>query len=123
MSKEFNPHNSDIPKIEKQLGDAKIKEHNFEGAINHYKNSIMSLKILFDDDTSLTEDDKKATQLIEEIGIPVHLNLALCYLKMKDWNNVVFYCNKVLELKPDNVKALYRKCKALLELKEVSKKF
>jgi len=116
---DYEPSNFEIPRIEKKLGDVKNSEKNYDEAIIHYKNSIMALKILFDEDTSLLEDEKKATDLIEEVGIPVHLNLAFCYLQLEDWKNVINFCNKVLELKPDHVKALYRRCKAYLKLKEV----
>ena len=117
---EYEPSNFEIPRIEKKLGDVRNSEKNYEEAITHYKNSIMALKILFDEETSLIEDEKKASELIEEIGIPVHLNLAFCFLQLEDWKNVIFYCNKVLELNPDQIKALYRRCKAYLKLKEVN---
>ena len=118
-SNDYEPSNFEIPRIEKKLGDVKNSEKYYDEAIMHYKNSIMALKILFDEDTSLSDDEKKATDLIEEVGIPVHLNLAFCYLQLEDWKNVINFCNKVLELKPDHVKALYRRCKAFLKLKEV----
>ncbi len=108
----------EIPRIEKNLGDAKISEKNYEDAISHYKNSIMALKIIFDNE-NFSEDDSKATELIEDVGIPVHLNLAFCYMQLEDWINVEFYCTKVLQLKPGQAKALYRRCKANLNLNKV----
>ena len=30
-----------------------------------------------------------------------YLNIAYCYLAMKDWENTVLYCNKALELNPE----------------------
>lgn len=108
----------EIPSIEKKLGDVKIGEKNYKEAIHHYKSSIIAMKILFDEE-HIFENDKNATELIEEVGIPVHLNLALCFLQLEDWKKVIFYCNKVLELKPDNIKAIYRRCKAYIELKDV----
>lgn len=112
------PQKSELSRIEKKLGDAKINENKYEEAIRHYKNSIMSLKLAFDEENT-NFDDNKATELIEEVGIPVHLNLAFCFLQLEDWQNTVFYCNKVLELKPDNLKALYRRCKANIKLNDV----
>ncbi len=120
--KDFEPDKFEIPRIEKKLGDVNNSEKNYEEAIAHYKNSIMALKILFDDEKSLAEDEKRATDLIEEVGIPVHLNLAFCFLQVEDWESVIYYCNKVLELNPENVKAIYRRCKAYLKLKEVRNK-
>ncbi len=116
--KDLSPNRLEIPRIEKNLGDVKISEKNYEEAISHYKNSIMALKILFDDE-KFSEDEKKASEIIEDVGIPVHLNLAFCYLQLQDWINVEFYCTKVLELKPQQLKALYRRCKAYLNLNKV----
>ncbi len=123
MEKKENEHDlalstMEIPRIEKKLGDVKITEKNYDEAIRHYKNSIMALKIIFDDE-KFSEDEKKATEFIEEVGIPVHLNLAFCYLQLQDWNNVEFYSTKVLQLKPGQLKALYRRCKAYLKLGKV----
>jgi tetratricopeptide (TPR) repeat protein len=118
---DIEPTKLEIPRIEKKLGDVKLSEKDYEAAIHHYKNSIMALKILFDDEQYNNGlDDLKAAELIEEIGIPVHLNLAYCYLQLEEkWESVIYYCNKVLELKPDQLKALYRRCKAYLKLKNV----
>jgi hypothetical protein len=44
----------------------------------------MALKILFDEESTLLEDEKKATELIEEVGIPAHLNMSLCYLQLEE---------------------------------------
>jgi hypothetical protein len=55
------------PIIEKKLGDIKNQAREFEEACNHYKNAIMALKILFDEEGLLNES--KATELIEEIGV------------------------------------------------------
>ena len=118
---DLEPNKLEIPRIEKKLGDVKLSEKEFEEAIHHYKNAIMALKIVFDEDHFNNEDDLKASELIEEVGIPVHLNLAYCYLQLEEkWESVIYYCNKVLELKPDQLKALYRRCKAFLKLKNVS---
>ncbi|XP_061907132.1 peptidyl-prolyl cis-trans isomerase FKBP5 [Entelurus aequoreus] len=43
-----------------------------------------------------------------------HLNLALCFLRIKDFSQVVQNCNKVIELDPCNEKALYRRGEARL---------
>jgi tetratricopeptide (TPR) repeat protein len=116
-----HPNKLEIPKIEKQLGDEKRNEKNYKEAIIHYKNAIVALKIIFDDEhNTLQEDEQKATQLIEDVGIPVHLNLAYCFLELGDWKSVILYCNKVLELNPKHIKAIYRRCKAFMNLGDVN---
>jgi len=45
-------------------------------------------------------------------GLPFKIsalsNIALCYLKLKDFSNVITYCEKVLELEANNIKANFR---------------
>jgi regulator of sirC expression with transglutaminase-like and TPR domain len=40
-------------------------------------------------------------------------------MKQEDWKMCVYYCDKVLEIKPQDPKALYRRCYAYLKLREV----
>lgn len=44
--------------------------------------------------------------------IPVLLNYAQCRLLDNDYYAVIEHCNEVLQLEPNNVKALYRRGKA-----------
>jgi hypothetical protein len=57
----------ELPIFEKKIGDIKNKSNNYLEAIKHYKNSIIALKLLFDEEGLLTEE--KATELIEEVGV------------------------------------------------------
>ena len=41
--------------------------------------------------------------------LSLYLNLAACYLKIKDCENALAACNEALILHPLNVKALYRR--------------
>ena len=47
------------------------------------------------------------------------LNKAATHLKMKEYEFAVAACNTVLESNPDNVKALFRRGTALLELNKL----
>jgi hypothetical protein len=42
--------------------------------------------------------------------------MAFCFLEVKDWKNVIEYCNKVLEIREDDLKAIYRRCRAYLSI-------
>lgn len=53
-----------------------------------------------------------------DVRIKCHLNLAACQLSLEDMPRVVENCNKVLERQPDNIKALYRRGRALTALNE-----
>ena len=47
-----------------------------------------------------------------------HLNLAMCFLKLKNFNKCVENASNALDLDPANPKALYRRACAALELQE-----
>ncbi len=116
------------PYAEKNYGDNCIRDKNIDQAISHYTQVIFALKELFDENIILS--DEEATKYISECGvillfgyffsqIPAHLNLSYCYIQIKDWNSVVHYTTKVLELESKNKKAIYRRCKALISLHKV----
>ena len=41
--------------------------------------------------------------------IAMHMNLALCYLRLNEAKEAIEHCDKVLEKEPKNVKALFRR--------------
>ncbi|XP_076615292.1 peptidyl-prolyl cis-trans isomerase FKBP5 [Chaetodon auriga] len=57
---------------------------------------------------------------IQDFILTSHLNLALCFLRMKEFSQVVENCNKVIELDESNEKALYRRGEARLLRNEFS---
>ncbi|CAJ1050663.1 peptidyl-prolyl cis-trans isomerase FKBP5 [Xyrichtys novacula] len=57
---------------------------------------------------------------IQDFVLTSHLNLALCYLRIKEFSQVVENCNKVIELDENNEKALYRRGEARLLRNEFS---
>jgi hypothetical protein len=52
-------------------------------------------------------------QILLQTVLPAYNNLALCYLKLKNYQLVVSFTCQVLGQDPDNVKARYRKALAL----------
>jgi peptidylprolyl isomerase len=107
------------PYIEKRKGDDKLNnENNFQEAITCYAKAILAIKILNDDKSFSKEDIEK---YIKEVGIPSNLNISLCYLKNRDWDQVIQHTSKVLEMDKKNVKALYRRCLALINKKKFDK--
>lgn len=61
------------------------------------------------------EGDAKAT------NIAIHLNKALCYQKLNDFDEVRHSCDEVLNHDPKNVKAFYRRGQANFSLGETDK--
>lgn len=49
---------------------------------------------------------------LAELQTPFWLNLAQLKLKEKDYYAAISFCDKVLQIRPDNVKAYYRRAKA-----------
>ncbi|XP_053493076.1 peptidyl-prolyl cis-trans isomerase FKBP5 isoform X3 [Ictalurus furcatus] len=63
---------------------------------------------------------KEQQQSIQAILLVAHLNLALCFLRLREYSQAVDNCNKVVELDSANEKALYRRGEARLLRNEFS---
>ncbi|XP_053083173.1 peptidyl-prolyl cis-trans isomerase FKBP5 isoform X2 [Pangasianodon hypophthalmus] len=63
---------------------------------------------------------KEQQQAIQALLLVAHLNLALCYLRLREYSQTVESCNKVMELDSANEKALYRRGEAHLLRNEFS---
>jgi FK506-binding protein 4/5 len=61
----------------------------------------------------LTPENDDQKQHIKELQIALWSNISLGHLRKKEWKWVKYCTEKVLELDPNNVKALYREAKAL----------
>jgi hypothetical protein len=60
--------------LEKELGDLKNESGECEEAIKHYKNSILVLGVLFEEE-ALFEDETRVNKLIDEIGVSIRHNV------------------------------------------------
>jgi len=67
-------------------------------------------------DSSFSEDEKKQSK---QLKISCNLNNAACKLKLKDYKQAEKLCTKVLELDCQNVKALYRRVQAYIQLADL----
>uniref|UniRef100_A0A8C1T8S8 peptidylprolyl isomerase n=1 Tax=Cyprinus carpio TaxID=7962 RepID=A0A8C1T8S8_CYPCA len=63
---------------------------------------------------------KEQLQAIQALLLVAHLNLALCFLRLREYSQTVENCNKVIDLDPENEKALYRRGEARLLRNEFS---
>lgn len=57
---------------------------------------------------------------IKEFLVMAHLNLAMCFLKLKEFSQAIDNCNKVIEIDETNEKAWYRRGEARLLRNEFS---
>lgn len=93
----------------KEEGNELFKQKKYERALKRYKKALD----YFQNDSSLKDEEKKKASALK---LPCYLNTAVCLMKTKSWKEVIENCNKALEIDPANVKALYRKGSALIDL-------
>merc|ERR1711874_852139 len=82
----------------KENGDDAYKSANFEVAIGHYGQCIDALK----------KEGKSESELI----LKAYSNRAACYKQISNFDGTIEDCTAVLEIEPDNVKALIRRAQA-----------
>ena len=115
-------HKLKVPYIERFNGNLAVASGNFEDAIKHYSKALMALQHLFkiEDDPVITSQDM-AIKLIKEVEILTCVNLAHCYIKIKQYHYAIKYASQALEKDPDNKKALYRKGISYTNIGELEK--
>lgn len=84
--------------LHKEKGDEAYKAANFEGAIVHYSACIQDLK----------KNGKDGS----ELALKAHSNRAACYKQISNFDGVIEDCTAVLEVEPENTKALIRRAQA-----------
>lgn len=83
------------PAREKEEGDVKYKNADFEGAIAAYTRCLDAL------------NDKTS-----ELALKALSNRAACYKQLSNFDGTIQDCTAVLEVEPDNVKSLVRRAQA-----------
>lgn len=96
-----------VPYLEKESGDKFLKSERFDDALKCYAKVGMSMKILCEDKAL---NDLELKKYVSEVSIPTHLNMSYIYFKRQDFDNVIKFSSKILELLPDHTKARYRRC-------------
>lgn len=82
----------------KENGDQAYKNANFEGAIEHYSKCIDALR-----------SEGKAESAL---ALKAYSNRAACYKQISNFDGTIADCTAVLEVEPENVKALIRRAQA-----------
>ncbi|MED6186535.1 70 kDa peptidyl-prolyl isomerase [Stylosanthes scabra] len=93
----------------KEEGNALFKAGKYERASKRYEKAIRYIEY----DSSFSDEEKQKAKLLK---ITCNLNNAACKLKLKDYKQAEKLCTKVLELDSRNVKALYRRAQAYIQL-------
>jgi len=82
----------------KEKGDESYKAANFEGAIEFYTKCIDALRA--------------SSQAESPLALKAYSNRAACYKQISNFDGVIGDCTAVLEVEPQNVKALIRRAQA-----------
>jgi len=100
----------------KAIGNDLFKKGDSLKALRKYKKAIRYL-VKADVDSSSDKEDNKDLEM-KKMLISLLLNSAACNLKIKEAQSAYEDCVEVLALDNDNVKAMYRKAQASIELKD-----
>ncbi|XP_006659596.1 70 kDa peptidyl-prolyl isomerase [Oryza brachyantha] len=108
---------NNVEKIEaalakKEEGNALFKLGKYVKASKRYEKAAKFIEY----DSSFSEDEKKQSK---QLKVTCNLNNAACKLKLKDYKQAEKLCTKVLELDSQNVKALYRRAQAYIQLADL----
>lgn len=96
----------------KEEGNALFKAGKYVRASKRYEKAAKYIEY----DTSFSEEQKKQSKALK---ITCNLNNAACKLKLKDYKQAEKLCTKVLELESTNVKALYRRAQAFMNMADL----
>ncbi|XP_010550903.1 PREDICTED: peptidyl-prolyl cis-trans isomerase FKBP62-like [Tarenaya hassleriana] len=96
----------------KEEGNALFKAGKYARASTRYEKAVKFIEY----DSSFSEDEKKQAKALK---VTCNLNNAACKLKLKDYKQAEKLCTKVLEQESTNVKALYRRSQAYIELADL----
>lgn len=95
----------------KEVGSRLVREARYLLARQRYKGAVELL--------SHTDNFKEATKSAAiALKLTCELNSAQCFLKMSDFFGARSACDAVLKLEPNNVKALFRRATANMQLNE-----
>ena len=103
-------------KGEKEKIDIMLKEGKYEEALKGYDELIKNIENEIEKNKSILKEDKD--QIIKEYVIPLYSNLSFVNIKQNDWNSVIKNTKLILNIEKENIKAIYRKCYAEINLSE-----
>ncbi|KAJ4968048.1 hypothetical protein NE237_014749 [Protea cynaroides] len=96
----------------KEEGNALFKAGRYVRASKRYEKAAKYIEY----DTSFGEEEKKQAKALK---VTCNLNDAACKLKLKDYKQAQKLCTKVLDIESTNVKALYRRAQAYIQLADL----
>jgi len=88
-------------KIFKTEGDDNLKLKQWEDAVNSYEKALLQLFYTFSDEP---EEDKQ----VEKLKMAINSNLSMCKINLSRYDEAIGYCDEVLRIDKNNIKAIYR---------------
>lgn len=96
----------------KEEGNVLFKAGKYARASRRYEKAVKYIEY----DSSFSEEEKKQAKTLK---VASNLNNAACKLKLKEYNDAERLCTKVLDLESTNVKALFRRAQAYMQLTDL----
>lgn len=96
----------------KEEGNVLFKAGKYARASKRYEKAAKYIEY----DSSFGEEEKKQAKTLK---VTCNLNNAACKLKLKDYKEAEKLCTKVLDIQSKNVKALYRRAQAYIDLADL----
>ncbi|KAK9281012.1 hypothetical protein L1049_003904 [Liquidambar formosana] len=96
----------------KEEGNAFFKAGKYAKASKRYEKAAKYIEY----DTSFSEEEKKQAKALK---VTCNLNDAACKLKLKEYKQAEKLCTKVLDIESKNVKALYRRAQAYIQMTDL----
>ncbi|KAK9944699.1 hypothetical protein M0R45_010255 [Rubus argutus] len=106
------PEKIEAAGTKKEEGNAFFKAGKYAKASKRYEKAVKYIEY----DTSFAEEEKKQAKALKVV---CNLNDAASKLKLKEYKQAEKLCTKVLELEGRNVKALYRRAQAYIQLADL----
>lgn len=107
-----------IPFKHKSDADDYYKQSEYNIAIKLYSEAILAIRMLISE--GIIDLETLNTEYLKQLILPCNLNMALCFLKINQYQKCVKMCDDALKIDEKNVKALLRKGKALEMLQDVN---
>lgn len=99
----------------KSAGNFFFKSKEYSKAVRKYHKACRYISCLRDAMGS-TRDEQE--ERIRQVEVPLILNMAAVMLAWKKWEEAKAECDKVLEIQEENIKALFRRAQARIEMKD-----
>mmetsp|Transcript_24052 Transcript_24052/g.33721 ORF Transcript_24052/g.33721 Transcript_24052/m.33721 type:complete len:213 (+) Transcript_24052:97-735(+) len=99
---------------EKEEGNKSFKAGDHKKAVYYYHRALLYVN-------GMNGLSFWQTKTMNEIKVACNNNMAACYLKEEKWNKAIQCCTQVLNIEKENVKALFRRGKAYIAVKDLDK--